>query len=92
MIALFINTYYTGKLINVGYLKQMRDIAPTLILSMVMWGVVLFIIQFIPNIYIQLIVGIIVGAAVYIASSYFFKFPELKEVLVMYKDLKNRNK
>lgn len=32
MIVLFINTYYTGKLINVGYLKQICDIAPTLIL------------------------------------------------------------
>ena len=79
-------------MINVGYLKQMRDIAPTLILSMVMWGVVLFTIQFIPNIYIQLIVGIIVGATVYLAGSYLFKFPELKEVILMYKDLKKRNK
>lgn len=92
MLGLFINTYYTGKLINVGYLKQMRDIAPTLLLSMVMWGIVLYIIQFIPNIYIQLIVGIIVGSTIYLVGSYLFKFPELKEVLVMYKELKKRNK
>ena len=92
MIALFINTYYTGKMINVGYLKQMRDIAPTLILSMVMWGVVLFSIQFFPNKYIQLPVGVLIGATIYLAGSYLFKFPELKEVIVMYKDIKNRNK
>lgn len=92
LIALFINTYYTGKLINVGYLKQMRDIAPTLLLSMVMWGVVLFTIQFISNKYIQLPIGILIGATIYFAGSYLFKYPELKEVIVMYKDFKNRNK
>ena len=79
-------------MINVGYLKQMRDIAPTLILSMVMWGVVLFSIQFFPNKYIQLPVGVLIGATIYLAGSYLFKFPELKEVIVMYKDIKNRNK
>jgi len=92
IISLIINTYYTGKLINVGFFKQMRDIAPTLLLSMVMWVIVLSVIQFIPNIYIQLVVGILIGATIYLASSHFFKFPELKEVLVMYKDIKNRKK
>ena len=92
IICLIINTYYTGKLINVGFLKQMRDIAPTLILSLVMWGVVLFSIQFLTSKYIQLPVGFLIGAAIYLAGSYLFKFPELKEVLVMYKDLKNRKK
>ena len=89
IINLIINTYYTGKLINVGFFKQMRDIAPTLTLSMVMWVIVLSVIHFIPNIYIQLVVGIIVGAAIYLTGSYLFKYPELNEVLIMYKDLKN---
>lgn len=92
LISLFINTYYTGKLINVGFLKQMKDIAPTLILSIIMWTIVLCVIRLIPNIYIQLLTGIIVGAAIYLAGSYIFKFPELKEVFVMYNDLKNRKK
>ena len=91
-IYLFINTYYTGKLINIGFLKQMRDIAPTLILSLVMWIIVLFSTQFIPNIYLQLIIGILIGAAIYLAGSYLLKYPELKEVMVVYNDLKNRNK
>ena len=92
IIALIINTYYTGKLINVGFLKQMRDIAPTLILSLVMFAVVFTSIHFITNIYIQLVVGIIIGTIIYIGGSYIFKFQELNEVLVMYKDFKNRNK
>lgn len=92
IISLIINTYYTGKLIHVGFFKQMRDIAPTLLLSMVMWVIVLTVIHFIPNIYFQLVIGIIVGAAIYLAGSYLLKYPELKEVLVMYKDIKNKKK
>lgn len=92
IICLIINTYYTGKLINVGFIKQMRDVAPTLILSIFMFVIVLSTIHYIPNIYIQLPVGILIGAAIYLAGSYLFKFPELKEVFVMYNDLKNRKK
>ena len=32
-IAVFINTYYTGKLFHLGYLKQMKEIAPYLLCS-----------------------------------------------------------
>ena len=92
LISLFINTYYTGKLIGVGFFKQMRDIFPTLLLSMIMFGIVLISIHFIENIYIQLIVGILIGAVIYLGGSYLLKFPELKEVFVMYKDIKNRKK
>lgn len=92
LISLFINTYYTGVLINVGFQKQMRDIFPTLLLSMIMFGIVLISIHFIENIYVQLVVGILVGAIIFLGGSYLLKFPELKEVFVMYKDIKNRKK
>ena len=92
LISLFINTYYTGVLINVGFQKQMRDIFPTLLLSMIMFSIVIISIHFIENIYIQLVVGILVGAIIYLGGSYLLKFPELKEVFVMYKDIKNRKK
>ncbi|MBR3496877.1 MAG: lipopolysaccharide biosynthesis protein [Prevotella sp.] len=92
LISLFINTYYTGKLINVGFLKQMRDITPTLLLSMIMFAAVSIFVHIVNNIYIQLVVGILLGATIYLGCSYLLKFQELKEVLVMYKDIKNRNK
>ncbi len=92
LIALIINTYYTGKLINVGFFIQMRDITPTLLLSLFMFGVVLLSIHFISNIFIQLVVGIIVGATIFLGGSYLFKFQELNEVIIMYKDIKNRKK
>lgn len=80
MVSLFINTYYTGKIIHVGYVRQMKDLAHILLLSFAMFGVVWGILQFISNSWIQIIVGGIVGGTFYLACSYLFKFSELKEV------------
>lgn len=80
LIALIINTNYTGKLIQVGFLCQMRDLLPTLLLSLSMWGVVYGITSCLSGIILQLIVGIIAGMVYYIALSALFHFPELKEL------------
>lgn len=66
MIALIINTYYTGKLIRVGYLKQMGDVLPIFGVALFMWFVIHVSLLLTPNIYIQLPVGICVGSLTYI--------------------------
>lgn len=86
-LALIINTYYTGKLINVGFLRQMQDILPTLALSFSMGGVVYTSIFFLPthNYSIQLIIGIIIGLTYYISLAKLFKFNEMSEIISMIK-------
>lgn len=82
IIALVINTHYTGKLIDVGFLTQMRDLAPTLILSLSTGAAVyatVTLLQAHPA--ISLAVGIIEGAAIYILASRIFRFPEFRELL-----------
>lgn len=81
LIALIINTHYTGLLIQVGFLRQMRDLLPTLLLSLTMWGVVYILVNVLSGLWLQLIVGIIVGIIYYTAISYLFKFQELKELV-----------
>lgn len=81
LIALIINTHYTGLLIQVGFLRQMRDLLPTLLLSLTMWGVVYTLVNVLSGLWLQLIVGIIVGLIYYTAISYLFKFQELKELI-----------
>ena len=49
MIALVINTYYTGKLIRVGYLKQMSDLLPIFGVALLMWIVVHASLLLTPN-------------------------------------------
>lgn len=83
MIALIINTYYTGKLINVGYLKQMGDLLPVIGVSFAMWLLIHASLLTTSNIYIQLVVGIIVGILVYLAGAKLFLRKEWDETMSM---------
>ena len=85
ILCLVVNTYYTGKIINVGFMTQICDLFPTLVLSISMFILILYTISFIPNILLQLFIGISVGFISYIGSSYMFKFSELNEVLLILK-------
>ena len=85
LVCLAVNTYYTGKLINVGYLKQMRDLFPTFFLSLVLFGVILALNQFISNYLLQILVGGTVGSLVYLGGAFLFKFDELNDVKYMLK-------
>ena len=82
LISLFINTYYTGKLIDLGFFKQMKDLFPILILSLTMgvaaWAVVTFIPM--PS-GASLAAGVGVGAAFYIGFAKLFRFKEFSELM-----------
>ena len=80
LISLIINTYYTGKIIHVGYVRQMKDLAHILLLSVVMYGVVWGVLQFIPNLWLQIVIGGTIGAVFYLGGAILFKFSELEEV------------
>ena len=86
MFALVINTYYTGKLINVGYFNQMRDLIPIFGVSIVMWGFVHMSFMLSRNIYVQLSFGICVGIIVYIILSKIFLMSEWDDVMSMMPD------
>lgn len=85
IISLAINTYYTGKLIGVGFIRQMKDLFPTLLLSLAMFTVVLLLVRMIENIYLQLAAGIAVGVVIYILFSILLKFPECRELIALVK-------
>ena len=88
LIALFINTFYTGKLIDIGYLKQMCDLLPIFINSLLMGGVVFITIQFIMNDVFKLVVGGIIGGLYYLLSSYIFTRDEVAELKILLNGLK----
>ena len=81
IIALIINTHYTGKLIQVGFLRQMQDLLPTLLLSLTMWVVVYYTTTLCSDALLQLVAGVLAGIIYYLSLAFFFRFPELKEVL-----------
>lgn len=84
-IGLIVNTYYTGKLINCGFITQMKDLAPTFLLSLatflISWGIT----QIIPVLWLQLVIGGITGSAFYLGMAYLLKMRQLDDVKYMLK-------
>ena len=81
IICLVINTYYTGKLINVGFFRQMKDLSPTLLLSLVMGGLVFIAVIPFESDLMKLLIGIPVGMAFYLMTAKLLRMPELKEAI-----------
>ncbi len=81
LACLAINTYYTGKLIHVGFVRQMMDMTPTLLASLAMGAMIYFAVMPFDNNWVKLAVGIPLGMASYLAIAKVFKMPELQEAL-----------
>lgn len=78
-VTLFINTYYTGKLIHCGYITQMKDLTPVLILSLIASLIAFGCTYLIPNLWLQIIIGGSGGISIYIILAYFFKMKEIRD-------------
>lgn len=85
LIALFVNTYYTGKIINIGYYRQMLDILHILALSLLVFFLSLMSTKIITDLLLQIIIGIIISVTVYFSVAYIFKFSELKDLIYLLK-------
>lgn len=88
MFALVLNTYYSGKLLGIGYIKQVKMLLPSLFLSLVMMVVVWFVIKAVSNSLFKLLLGGFFGIAFYFTTAYALKFEELTDVKYML----NRNR
>jgi len=92
LIAVFINTYYTGKLIQVGYLMQMKDLLPILGYSLSMGFIVWGITHFIPIHIVALAAGIIAGGIYYYFIAHITQSKELQEIKSLIDKEKVKNK
>lgn len=79
--ALFINTYYTGKLINVGYFTQMRDLLPIVFISLLMGACAYASTWLFSTEWIKLFVAVVIGGIIYLVLSKFFAKDEYIEVM-----------
>lgn len=85
LISLVWNTYYTKKIIGYGYVQQMKDLMHILLHSLVMGAITYGVVGILPNLWLKLIVGILVGVVYYIAGAYLMKFEEMQELLLIIK-------
>lgn len=84
-IALAMNTHYTGNLIGLGFLQQMKDYIPTLLNSCIMGLIVYGVTLVIHNSGLQLLAGIIIGFIYYMLSNKLLKTMEWKEFILIMK-------
>lgn len=80
-IGLYINTYYSKKLIGLGFIQQMKILMPVLLLSLTMFFLLLYLNSLISSNYIQLGVSIPIGILFFVGTAYLLKFKELSELV-----------
>lgn len=88
VIVLFINVYPNKKLLNYSFLEQWKDMAPSLVISLLM-GAIIYPLSLLNIAKWQLLIGqIITGAVVYIyfskifkVESYYYFISTMKEIL-----------
>ena len=87
-----INTWPNRKLLRYGYLEQLKDIIPTILLAVVM-GAAVYCVQFIGlSDILTLLIQFVSGAAIYILGSLVLKLDSLTYVKELVKNLFTRKK
>lgn len=83
VLEIMIDSYYTGKLINYGFLKQIGDLLPSLSLSLIVFGVLFWGAKLMPFLPLQIILGFVIAMIIYVGISVLFNFPEIEDVRYM---------
>lgn len=82
IVSLIINTHYMGKLIQLGFLKQLKDLMPTLLLSITMGMIVYMTVTYIHmESWMALGVGVLEGFLIYLGIAKLLHFPEFHELI-----------
>lgn len=85
VIATYMNSYYTNRLIGLSFKTQMRDIFPSLLLSIGMGVTVYYSISVFSSDLLKIMGGVIIGAIFYVIISVISKMDELKELISIIK-------
>mgnify|MGYP000984404723 CR=1 FL=1 len=82
-IGLAINCHYSGKYLDYSLWKQLADLLPSILLSVVVGAIILFLDKYlwiVSSDFIRLFVGGISGILLYIGFAFILKFKELTDV------------
>lgn len=90
IIGTFINAYPNKKLLNYSYIEQIKDILPSLIISMIM-GLVTYSIIFLGlSMLLTLIIQIVVGVVIYVCLAKLLKLECFNYLIETIKGFKKR--
>lgn len=88
-IAMFINTYYTGKLFHLGYMQQIKDFLPYWVLALISCSFAYAVSRMTNNYIVTLFVGTTLALGIYLSLLYFkkdesfmeFVLPQIKSIV-----------
>lgn len=90
VLSQIINSWPNRNLLNYGYLEQVRDFAPSIVLAMVM-GICIYLLGFIPfSTIVILLLQIIVGGGIYIGISAVLKLEEFEYLMGIVNTIKQK--
>lgn len=83
ILALFINSYFAGLMINYTMMQQLKDMIPLFVLSgfvgVCLYAIDHFVLNHLVNI-VRLLVSAVCGTILYLSTAYLFKFESLLEI------------
>ena len=95
ILSQIINSWPNKKLLNYGYLEQLKDILPSVLIAVFM-GVIVYLFNLLPlKPILILIIQVIIGAIIYILCSILFKIDSFKfiiDTIKGFKKSKNKSK
>ncbi len=87
IISVLINIAPNRKLLSYGYFEQLKDVMPSLILSVSMCAICLLLAVFIKNTILLLAVQVVTGMVFYLGLAHLFKVQAMGKLLMIFKDL-----
>ncbi len=87
-ISFFINTHYSSKMINYGAWKQIKDMLPITIITLLMAFGICMAMPIVDSDALKLLIGIVVGIIIYLVSAKIGNFNELNEIVSLIKNKK----
>lgn len=89
VLSLVVNTHYTGKLIRVGFLLQIRDLLPTLLYSLSMGLIVFGLVYILTGLWLQLIGGVLIGILYFLFITKVTRSRDLQETIAFIKEARD---
>ena len=81
-----INSYYTGKLLQFGIVKQLKEMLPSILYSLTMGIIVYLSVFFLSSMWLRLLVGICVGMFSYVLLSILTKSQDFNYLLALVRE------
>ena len=85
VLATYMNSYYTNRLIGLSLKTQLRDIFPSLLLAAGMGIIVYYSISLFSSDLLKIIGGVVIGVVFYVMASVILRIGEFKELSLIIK-------